>query len=86
MEPRSEVEARPRDWLVDRVRQVVAGGAARSVVVKRGGSVVVRVPLTTGVAGLVPAVLFVPQVTAVAAIVALLAGCTVEVVPAGERV
>jgi hypothetical protein len=85
MKPMNEAVAGSRNWLVDRVRRAVAAGDARLVLFKCRGSVVVEVPLTTSIAGLLPAAVLVPRLTAAAAIVALLAGCTVEVVPATPR-
>jgi hypothetical protein len=66
-------------WLLTNVRKVVAAGNARSVILKRDGKVVVEVPLATSVLGLVPAVVLVPELTAVAAIVALAARCSIEI-------
>jgi hypothetical protein len=75
----SGINSRPRNWLVDKARKVVAAGNARSVILKREGRVVAEVPLTASVAGLVPAMLLAPEVTTAAVILAVLARCTVEV-------
>ncbi len=75
----NQAYSHPRDWLVDRARQVLAAGNARHVVLKRNGRVVVQVPLTAGVAGLVPAVLLAPELTVAAVILGLAAKYTVKV-------
>ena len=75
----SGANPRPRNWFVDKARKVVAAGNARSVILKREGKVVVAVPLTASVAGLVPATLLAPELTTAAVILALLGKCTVEV-------
>jgi hypothetical protein len=75
----SGINSRPRNWLVDKARKVVAAGNARSVILKREGKVVVEVPLTAGVAGLVPAALLAPELTTAAVLLALLGKCTVEI-------
>jgi hypothetical protein len=74
----------PRDWLVDRARQVIAAGNARHVVLKHNGHVVVQVPLAASVAGLVPAVLLAPELTVAAVILGLAAKYTVTVEQTAE--
>jgi Domain of unknown function (DUF4342) len=74
----NEVTPRQGGWLVANVRKLVAAGNGRSLILKRDGKIVVEVPLATSVLGLVPAVVLVPELTAVAAIVALAAKCSIE--------
>jgi|SwirhisoilCB1_FD_contig_61_2918204_length_370_multi_3_in_0_out_0_1 hypothetical protein len=81
----NEINSRRRGWLPESLRKVLAAGTARSVVLTRDGKVVAQLPLTTSLAGLVPAALFAPQLLASAAIVALLAKCSVEVVRTADR-
>jgi hypothetical protein len=81
----NETNSRRRGWRVESVRKALAAGAAHSVVLTRDGKVVVQLPLTTSVAALVPAALFAPQLVAGAAIVALLAKCSVKVVRSADR-
>jgi hypothetical protein len=75
----NEITPRPSGWLVASMRKLVAAGNGRSLILKRDGKVVVEVPLTTSVLGLVPAVVLIPELTAVAAIVALAAKCSIEI-------
>jgi len=62
--------------LLDTVRNLVAAGNVRRVIVKHDGSIVVEFPLTAGVVG----TLLAPQVAALGAIAALLTECTIEVI------
>lgn len=61
--------------LLDRVKEIVAAGNARRIVIKQKGRTVAEFPLTIGVVGAVLA----PVVAAVGALVALLTECTLEV-------
>jgi hypothetical protein len=61
--------------VVDKVKQVVREGNVRKVVVKHEGRTVVEFPLTAGVVGAVLA----PEFSAIAAVIALLKNCTIEV-------
>lgn len=69
--------------LVERVKQILAEGNARSIVIKQDGRKVAEFPLTVGVVGAV----FAPLLAAVAALAAVLSQCTIEVervVPEGK--
>jgi hypothetical protein len=61
--------------LLDRLKQLIAEGNVRRVVVKQEGRIVAEFPLTFGVVGAVIA----PVLAAIGALVALLAKCTIEV-------
>jgi len=69
--------------LVERVKQIVAEGNARSIVIKQDGRRIAEFPLTVGLVGAVLA----PMLAAVAALAAVLSQCTIEVervVPEGK--
>ena len=61
--------------LLEQLKQLIAEGNVRRVVVKQEGQVVAEFPLTVGVVGTVLA----PVLAAIGALVALLARCTIEV-------
>jgi Domain of unknown function (DUF4342) len=61
--------------LLEQLKQLIAEGNVRRVVVKQEGQVVAEFPLTVGVVGAVLA----PVLAAIGALVALLARCTIEV-------
>jgi hypothetical protein len=67
--------------LLDRLKQVIAEGNVRRVVVKQEGVTVAEFPLSVGVVGTVLA----PVAAAIGALVALLAHCTIEVERTGRR-
>ena len=69
--------------LLERVKEIVAEGNARSIVIKQGDRRIAEFPLTIGVVGAVLA----PLWAAVGALAAALSQCTIEVervVPAGK--
>src|SRR5258706_10271151 len=66
--------------IVDKIRDIVHEGNVRRVVVKHEGRTVAEFPLTAGVVGAVLA----PVLAAIAAVVALLKNCTIEVERSGE--
>jgi Domain of unknown function (DUF4342) len=61
--------------VVEKVKELVHEGNVRRVIVKHEGRVVAEFPLTAGVVGAVLA----PVLAAIAALVALMKDCTVEV-------
>jgi hypothetical protein len=61
--------------LLDRLKQLIAEGNVRRVVVKQEGQIVAEFSLSVGVVGTVLA----PVAAAIGALVALLAHCTIEV-------
>jgi hypothetical protein len=61
--------------LLVRVKQILAEGNARSIVIKQDGRRVAEFPLTIGVVGAV----FAPVLAAVGALAAVLSKCTIEV-------
>jgi hypothetical protein len=61
--------------LLDRLKQLIAEGNVRRVVVKQEGQIVAEFPLSVGVVGTVLA----PVAAAIGALVALLTHCTIEV-------
>jgi uncharacterized protein DUF4342 len=61
--------------LLDRVKEIVAQGNARSIVIKQDGRRIAEFPLTIGVVGAV----FAPVLAAVGALAAVLSKCTIEV-------
>jgi hypothetical protein len=61
--------------LLEQLKQLIAEGNVRRVVVKQEGQVVAEFPLTIGVVGAMLA----PVLAAIGALVALLARCTIEV-------
>lgn len=61
--------------LLDRVKEIIAQGNARSIVIKQDGRRVAEFPLTVGVVGAV----FAPVLAAVGALAAVLSKCTIEV-------
>ncbi|MGB0757639.1 MAG: DUF4342 domain-containing protein [Patescibacteria group bacterium] len=64
------------DKVVDKVKEVISEGNARSIRIKNGeGGVIAEFPLTFGVVGAVVA----PVLAAVGAIAALATDCTIEV-------
>lgn len=67
--------------LADKLKAVVHEGNVRRVVVEHDGRTVAEFPLTAGVVGVVLA----PVLAAVAAIVALLKDCTVQIERAEEK-
>lgn len=62
--------------VVYKIKEIVAKGNVRSVVVKHDGKVVVEFPLTVGVVG----TLLAPQVAVLGTLAALLTQCSIEVV------
>jgi hypothetical protein len=66
--------------LLEKLKQLIAEGNVRRVVVKQEGRIVAEFPLTFGVVGAVIA----PVLAAIGALVALLNRCTIEV-ERGER-
>jgi Domain of unknown function (DUF4342) len=68
------------ETVVEKVKQVVHEGNVRRVVVKHEGRTVAEFPLTAGVVGAVLA----PVLAAIAAVVALLKNCTIDVERSGE--
>lgn len=72
---REKFEAESKRML-DRFRELIAAGNARSVIIRRHGQVVAEFPLTVGVVGTILA----PQVAALGAIAALLSESSIEVV------
>jgi len=68
--------------VVDKVKQIVHEGNVRRVVVKHEDRTVAEFPLTAGVVG----ALLAPVLAAIAAVVALLKDCTIEVERSGEQV
>lgn len=60
---------------LDRVKQIVEQGNARSIVIKQDGRRIAEFPLTVGVVGAV----FAPVLAAVGALAAVLSKCTIEV-------
>ena len=63
------------DELIARVRQLVAEGNVRRIIVKQDGRTVLEIPLTLGVVGTVLA----PQVAVLGALGALVTRCTLTV-------
>lgn len=61
--------------LVDKIKELVREGNVRRVIVEHDGRTIAEFPLTVGVVGAVLA----PVVAAIAAIVALLKDCTIQV-------
>ena len=61
--------------VVDRLKRILAEGNARRIVVKQKGRSVAEFPLTLGLVGALVA----PILAAVAALVALLSECSIEV-------
>jgi hypothetical protein len=61
--------------VVEKLKSVIHEGNVRRIVVRNEGRVVAEFPLTAGVVGAVLA----PVVAAIAALVALLKDCTIEV-------
>jgi hypothetical protein len=61
--------------LLERVKEIVAQGNARSIVIKQEGRTIAEFPLTVGVVGAV----FAPVLAAVGALAAVLSKCTIEV-------
>ena len=68
--------------VVEKVKQAVREGNVRRIVVKHKGRTVAEFPLTAGVVGTVLA----PVLAAIAAGIALLRNCTIEVERSGEPV
>jgi hypothetical protein len=67
--------------VIEKLKNVIHEGNVRRVVVRHDGRVVAEFPLTAGVVGAVLA----PVVAAVAALVALLKDCTIEVERSGPE-
>lgn len=75
----------PRTWqeelqttgeqLVARVKELVAEGNVRRLIVKHDGHTILELPLTLGVVG----ALLAPQLAALGAVAALIADCTITV-------
>jgi len=69
--------------LLERVKEIIAAGNARSIVIKQDSRRIAEFPLTVGVVGAVLA----PVLAAVGALAAVLSKCTIEVeriVPEGK--
>ena len=62
--------------LMDRLHDLIHEGNVRSITVRHEGEVIAHFPLTIGVVG----TLIAPAAAAIGAMVALLSGCTLEVV------
>ena len=63
------------DNVVEKLKELIREGNVRRVVIQHGGKTVAEFPLTAGIVGAVLA----PMLAAVAAIVALLKDCTIQV-------
>jgi hypothetical protein len=63
------------DELIDRVKSLVTEGNVRRIIIKQDDRVLVELPLTIGVVG----VLLAPQLAAIGAIAALVTRCTITV-------
>lgn len=61
--------------LLDRVREIVAQGNARRIVIEQNGKKIAEFPLTIGVVGAV----FAPVLAAVGALATLLSQCSIKV-------
>jgi len=61
--------------LLERVKEIIEAGNARSIVIKQDGRRIAEFPLTVGVVGAVLA----PVLAAVGALAAVLSKCTIEV-------
>jgi hypothetical protein len=61
--------------LLNRVKEILEQGNARSIVIKQDGRRIAEFPLTVGVVGAV----FAPVLAAVGALAAMLSRCTIEV-------
>lgn len=61
--------------LLQRVKEILAEGNARSIVIKQDGRRIAEFPLTVGVIGAV----FAPVMAAVGALAAVISKCTLEV-------
>jgi hypothetical protein len=61
--------------LLERVKEIIAAGNARRIVIKQDGRRIAEFPLTVGVVGAVLA----PVLAAVGALAAVLSKCTIEV-------
>ena len=73
-------EAKVRgDQLVDRVREIVAEGNARRVIIKKDGKSVLELPLSVGVGGAAAALVLSPVLAALGAFAALVTDVTVAV-------
>ena len=64
------------EQLLARVKELIHQGNVRRIIIKQDGRTIMEFPLTVGVVGVV----FAPMLTAVGAIGALLAQCSIEVV------
>ncbi len=63
--------------VVDKVKELIAAGNARRIMIKNeAGESVIEVPLTLGAVGVVIA----PAIAAIAAVAALMTNCTIVVV------
>lgn len=63
--------------LIDRVKELIHEGNVRRIIIKNDeGDVIVELPVTVGVIGVV----FAPALAAVGAIAALLSSCTIEII------
>ncbi len=63
------------EHLVDRVKELIHEGNVRRIIIRHDGHVVLELPLTVGVVGVVVA----PMLAAVGALAALLTESTIEV-------
>ena len=68
--------------VAEKVKEIVHEGNVRRVVIKHEDRTVAEFPLTAGVVG----ALLAPVVAAIAAVVALLKNCTIEVERSGDKV
>ncbi|MDX1547365.1 MAG: DUF4342 domain-containing protein [Rhodothermales bacterium] len=75
------------DQLVDRIREIVAEGNARRVIIKKDGKSVLELPLSVGVGGAAAALILSPVLAALGAFAALVTDVTVliERVPPSEQ-
>ena len=75
-EDKQEYKIKGED-LVKKVKEIIAEGNARRIIIKNEkDEVVVEIPVTVGVVGAV----FAPALAAVGAAAALLTNCTIEVI------
>lgn len=72
--------------LVDRVKEIIAQGNVRRLIIRNAeGNVLLEIPLTTGVVVGGALTLFYPLLAALGAMAALLARFKIEVVRSGEK-
>jgi hypothetical protein len=73
-----EIKVQAQD-LFNTINDIIREGTAKRVTVMRGDRILVDIPLAVGVAASMVLAIYLPVISAITAVVALLGGCTVRI-------